>query len=151
MVDIVDDAWDYLNLSIRTYVNATNTMHKLFALKTIVISMIIATDNLLTHYRDFPEARFQGYIEESSFFLPIEAYEQRVNDLIFLEETFKINPAFECSRRLRRAIDTLKIAYGHFGLRSLLIINIKDFINDAQFFIQDIQELIKKKKGSNHF
>jgi len=151
LVNVVDDAWDYLNLSIRTYVNATNTMHKLFALKTIVISMIIATDNLLEHFGDFPEIKFHGYIEESSFFLPLEAYEQRVNDLIFLEEKLDIDPVFEYSRRLRRALDTLKIAYGKYGLRSLLVTNIKDFINDAQFFIQDIQELIKKKKGSNYF
>ena len=145
MVDVFDDAWDYLNLSIRTYVNATNAMHKLFALKTIVISMVIASDNLLEHFEEFPEIKFQGYIEESSFFLPVEAYEQRVNDLAFLEEKLEIEPAFECSRRLRRALDTLKIAYGQYGLRSLLVINIKDFINDAQFFIQDIQELIKRK------
>jgi hypothetical protein len=73
------------------------------------------------------------------------AYEQRITDISLLEEKDLIPPEFEFSRRLRIALDTLKVIHGQYSLRSLLAINIKEFINDSQFFILDIQSLIKKE------
>lgn len=146
VISIFDEAKGYLNSSIRVYVNATSTLDKLFALKLVVLSMIVATDILAEKIGDLiADAPFHGQFEDSSFFLPMAAYEQRIDDLQFLEETTVIPKKFELSRRLRTALDTLKIAYGEYGFRNLLAIDIKQFINNSQFFIIDIQEIIEKK------
>lgn len=146
VISIFDEAKGYLNSSIRVYVNATSTLDKLFSLKLVVLSMIVATDILAEKIGDLIEdAPFHGQFEDSSFFLPMAAYEQRIDDLQFLEETKVIPKKFELSRRLRTALDTLKIAYGEYGFRNLLAIDMKQFINNSQFFIIDIQEIIEKK------
>ena len=146
VISIFDEAIGYLNSSIRVYVNATSTLDKLSALKLVVLSMIVATDILAEKIGDLiADAPFHGQFEDSSFFLPMAAYEQRIDDLQFLEETKVISKKFELSRRLRTALDTLKIAYGEYGFRNLLAIDIKQFINNSQFFIIDIQEIIEKK------
>jgi hypothetical protein len=146
VISIFDEAKGYLNSSIRAYVNATSTLDKLFALKLVVLSMIVATDILAEKIGDLiADAPFHGQFEDSSFFLPMAAYEQRIDDLQFLEETTVIPKKFELSRRLRTALDTLKIAYGEYGFRNLLAIDMKQFINNSQFFIIDIQEIIEKK------
>ena len=146
VISIFDEAKGYLNSSIRAYVNATSTLDKLFSLKLVVLSMIVATDILAEKIGDLiADAPFHGQFEDSSFFLPMAAYEQRIDDLQFLEETTVIPKKFELSRRLRTALDTLKIAYGEYGFRNLLAIDIKQFINNSQFFIIDIQEIIEKK------
>ena len=146
VISIFDEAKGYLNSSIRAYVNATSTLDKLFALKLVVLSLIVATDILAEKIGDLiADAPFHGQFEDSSFFLPMAAYEQRIDDLQFLEETKVIPKKFELSRRLRTALDTLKIAYGEYGFRNLLAIDMKQFINNSQFFIIDIQEIIEKK------
>ncbi|MFX1537165.1 MAG: hypothetical protein ACFFDI_23390 [Promethearchaeota archaeon] len=144
MVSVFDDSYTYLNSSIRTYVNATSTLDKLFAVKLIVLSMIVAADTLIEKLGRLSDTSFQSYLEESSLFLPIAAYEQRITDLSLLEEKGLISPVFELSRRLRKALDTLKVIHGQYSLRSLLAINIKEFINDSQFFILDIQRHIEE-------
>ncbi len=104
--------------------------------------MIIATDALMENFEKNSTTPFQGYLEESSFFLPIAAYEQRMTDLSNLEDIGVIPTTYQFSRRLRKALDTLKVAYGAYGLRSLLAINIKEFINESQFFVMDIEFLV---------
>jgi len=147
VISIFNEAKGYLNSSIRAYVNATSTLDKLFALKLVVLSMIVATDILAEKIGDLiADAPFHGQFEDSSFFLPMAAYEQRIDDLQFLEETTVIPKKFELSRRLRTALDTLKIAYGEYGFRNLLAIDMKQFINNSQFFIIDIQEIIERKE-----
>ncbi|MHA1971750.1 MAG: hypothetical protein ACTSW1_02085 [Candidatus Hodarchaeales archaeon] len=143
MANIFDDSRGYLNNSIRTYVNANSTLDKFFAFKLIVISMVIAVDALIEYVEGMPDTPSSNYYEESSFFLPLVAYEQRVSDLIFMEEKRLVPPEYEFSLRFRKALDSLKIAT---GLRSLLALNIKDFINEAQFFISDIQGIVEGKK-----
>ncbi|MHA1227814.1 MAG: hypothetical protein ACTSPV_13790 [Candidatus Hodarchaeales archaeon] len=138
-----NDSREYLNNSIRAYVNANSTLDKFFAFKLIVISMVIAVDALIEHIEGMPDTPFLNYYEESSFFLPLVAYEQRINDLIFIEEKGMISPDYEFSRRFRKALDSLKVAS---GLRSLLALNIKEYINEAQFFISDIQRIVEKKE-----
>jgi len=147
VISIFDEAKGYLSSSIRAYVNATSTLDKLFAIKLVVLSMIVAADILAEKIGDLiDDAPFHGQFEDSSFFLPMAAYEQRIDDLQFLEETKVIPKKFELSRRLRKALDTLKIAYGEYGFRNLLAIDIKQFINDSQFFIIDLQEIIENKE-----
>ncbi len=146
---IFNEAKGYLNSSIRTYVNARSTLDKLFSIKLIALSMIVATDTLIENIGEFSvDAPFHGQFEDSSFFLPIAAYDQRLDDLIALEEANNIPPKLELSRRLRMALDTLKVAYGEYGLKNLLAIDIKKIINESQFFIIDIQELIESKEKS---
>ncbi len=146
VISIFDEAKGYLNSSIRAYVNAKSTLDKLFSIKLVVLSMIVAADILAEKIGDLiADAPFHGQFEDSSFFLPMAAYEQRIDDLQFLEETKVIPKKFELSRRLRTALDTLKIAYGEYGFRNLLAIDIKQFINNSQFFIIDLQEIIGKK------
>jgi len=108
--------------------------------------MIVAADTLIEKKGRLSNTPFLGYMEESSLFLPVAAYEQRITDLSLLEERNLIPPEFEFSRRLRIALDTLKVIHGQYSLRSLLAINIKEFINNSQFFIIDIQSLAEKKK-----
>jgi hypothetical protein len=108
--------------------------------------MIVAADTLIEKLGRLSDTSFQSYLEESSLFLPIAAYEQRITDLSLLEEKGLVSPVFEFSRRLRKALDTLKVIHGQYSLRSLLAINIKEFINDSQFFILDIQRLVEKKQ-----
>lgn len=147
VISIFDEAKGYLNSSIRAYVNATSTLDKLFSIKLVVLSMIVAADILAEKIGDLiADAPFHGQFEDSSFFLPMAAYEQRIDDLQFLEENKVIPKKFELSRRLRKALDTLKIAYGEYGFRNLLAIDIKQYINDSQFFIIDIQEIIERKE-----
>jgi hypothetical protein len=149
VVSIFDEAKGYLNSSIRAYVNAKSTLDKLLSIKLIALSMIVATDTLIENIGDFSaDAPFHGHFEDSSFFLPIAAYDQRLEDLILLEETNSIPPKLELSRRLRKALDALKVAYGEYGLKNLLAIDIKEIINESQFFIIDIQELIENKVRS---
>ena len=60
-----------------------------------------------------------------------------------LEEKDLFPPQFEFSRRLRKALDTLRVIHGRYSLRTLLAVNIKEFINEAQFFILNIQTLVE--------
>jgi len=111
--------------------------------------MIVATDALMESVEKTTDTPFHGHLEESSFFLPIAAYEQRMADLSHLEDTGIIPEKYQFSRRLRRALDLLKVAYGNYGLRSLLAINIKEFINDSQFFVLDIEILVESLTQDN--
>ncbi|MFX0016692.1 MAG: hypothetical protein ACFFB2_18590 [Promethearchaeota archaeon] len=138
-----DDSHLYLNSSIRTYVNAKSTLDKLFALKLIVLSMIVATDKLIEKLGKVNDTPFYSHLEESSLFLPMAAYEQRVIELSLLEENNLIPSQYEFSRRLRRALDTLKVIHGQYSLRTLLATNVKEFINETQFFILDVQSVIE--------
>ena len=147
MVTVFDDSFEYLNNSIRTYVNATSTLDKLFAVKLVVLSMIVAADTLIEKQDKISDTPFQSHLEESSFFLPMAAYEQRVSELYTLEEKDLIPANLEFSRRLRKALDTLRVIHGQYSLRSLLAVNIKEFINESQFFILDIQKLVEEGLG----
>ncbi len=144
---VFDDAHGYLNSSIRTYVNATKTLDKLFAIKLIVLSMIVAVDKLIETVGRAEDTPFKSHLEDSSFFLPIAAYEQRMTDLSNLENKNLFPSELELSRRLLKAIEILKIVYGGNSLRSLLSVNIKEFINESQFFIIDIQSIVEEKKS----
>ncbi len=126
------------------YVNATSTQDKLFALKLVVLSMIVAADILIEKLDRISDTPFQSHLEESSFFLPMAVYEQRITELCLLEERNLYPPQFEFSRRLRKALDTLRVIHGQYSLRTLLAVNIKEFINEAQFFILNIQILVEE-------
>ncbi|MFX0182784.1 MAG: hypothetical protein ACFE95_06835 [Candidatus Hodarchaeota archaeon] len=145
MKTIFDDAHGYLNSSIRTYVNATKTIDKLFAFKLVVLSMIVAVDRLIENMGTNSDTPFRTHIEDSSFFIPMAAYEQRMRDLMTLEEKNKLPSDLELSQRLHRALDILKVVYEKYGLRPLLAVNIKEFINESQFFILDIKNLLEKQ------
>ncbi|MHA2244397.1 MAG: hypothetical protein ACXADY_05470 [Candidatus Hodarchaeales archaeon] len=140
-----DDSYTYLNSSIRTYVNATSTQDKLFALKLVVLSMIVAADILIEKQDRISDTPFQSHLEDSSFFLPLAVYEQRITELCLLEERDLCSPQFEFSRRLRKALDILRVVHGQYGLRTLLVVNIKEFINEAQSFILNIQILVEER------
>jgi hypothetical protein len=120
-------------------------MDKLFAIKLVVLSMIVAVDKLLEYTEHIEEIRdtpFLTHLEDSSFFLPTAAYDQRIVDLCVLEEKKSISPHYEFSRRLKKSLEILRIIHGEKGLRSLLAVNIKEFINEALFFIIDIQLVV---------
>ena len=142
-MSVFADAHGYLNSSIRTYVNATKTLDKLFAIKLLVLSMIVSADKLIESLGKGADTPFTGQVEESSFFLPMAAYEQRLVELCDLEENNIVSAELQLSLRLRKALDILKIVYERYGLRQLLAVNIKDVINDSFFFILDIQQLVE--------
>ncbi len=144
MTTVFDDSHKYLNSSIRTYVNATSTLDKFFAIKLVVLSMIVAADALIEKTGSLDSTPFQSHIEESSLFLPVMAYEQRILELQQREEENSIPPQLELSRRLRKALDILRVIHGKYSLKSLLAVNIKEFINESLYFIFDIQELVEK-------
>ena len=127
------------------YVNATSTQDKLFALKLVVLSMIVAADILIEKLDRISDTPFQSHLEESSFFLPMAVYEQRITELCLLEERNLYPPKYEFSRRLRKALDTLRVIHGQYSLPILLAVNIKEFINEAQFFILNIQILVEER------
>ncbi len=145
MTTLFDDSYTYLNSSIRVYVNATSTQDKLFALKLVVLSMIVAADILIEKLDRISDTPFQSHLEESSFFLPMAVYEQRITELCLLEERNLYPPKYEFSRRLRKALDTLRVIHGQYSLPILLAVNIKEFINEAQFFILNIQILVEER------
>ncbi len=145
MTTVFDDSYTYLNSSIRVYVNATSTQDKLFALKLVVLSMIVAADILIEKLDRISDTPFQSHLEESSFFLPMAVYEQRITELCLLEERNLYPPKYEFSRRLRKALDTLRVIHGQYSLPILLAVNIKEFINEAQFFILNIQALVEER------
>jgi hypothetical protein len=140
---VFEDAHGYLNSSIRVYVNATSTLDKLFAIKLVVLSMIIAADALMETVGTSKNISFQSHLEDSNFFLPMAAYEQRVAELQKLEESNTQIEDLSLAIRLQKSIDTLKFVYGKHGFRSLLSLNIKEFINNALFFILEIKELVE--------
>lgn len=140
---VFEDAHGYLNSSIRVYVNATTTLDKLFAVKLVVLSMIIAVDALMEVVGAKSNTSFQSHFEDSNFFLPLAAYEQRITELQLLEEQNSQIKDLSLAIRLQQSIHTLKFVYGKHGFRSLLSLNIKDFINNAMFFILEIKELVE--------
>ncbi|MFX0052441.1 MAG: hypothetical protein ACFE8U_14240 [Candidatus Hermodarchaeota archaeon] len=150
MKSVFDDAHGYLNSSIRAYVNATKTIDKLFAFKLVVLSMIVAVDRLIENMEFGTDTPFKTHIEDSSFFIPIAAYEQRMRDLMLLEEKNQLPTDLKLSQRLQKALDILKVVYEKYGLRPLLAVNIKEFINESQFFILDIQNLVESKVPNNN-
>ncbi len=142
-VTVFEDAHGYLNSSIRVYVNATTTLDKLFAIKLVVLSMIIAVDALMEKIGTDSNTSFQSHLEDSNFFLPMAAYEQRVSELHSLENSNSKIKELSLTIRLQKSIDTLKFVYGKHGFKSLLSLNIKEFINSALFFILEIKELVE--------
>ena len=138
-----EDAHGYLNSSIRVYVNATTTLDKLFAIKLVVLSKIIAVDALMEKMGSNSDTPFHGHLEDSNFFLPMAAYEQRVAELHSLEESNSQLRELSLAISLQRSIDTLKFVYGKHGFRSLLSLNLKEFINNALFFILEIKQLVE--------
>jgi hypothetical protein len=147
---VFDDAHGFLNSSIRAYVNATKTIDKLFAFKLVVLSMIVAVDRLIENIGSGTDTPFKTHIEDSSFFIPMAAYEQRMRELMLLEEKKQLPSDLELSQRLQKALDILKVVYEKYGLRPLLAVNIKEFINESQFFILDIQNLVESKNPNNN-
>ncbi|MHA1443945.1 MAG: hypothetical protein ACTSR4_04270 [Candidatus Hodarchaeales archaeon] len=148
MPTVFEDAHQYLNSSIRTYVNATSTLDKLFAVKLIVLSMVIAADVLIEKMGSSSDTSFHGHLEDSDFFLPMAAYEKRITDLQIIETGHLNLVDPELSLRMHKSIETLKFVYGKYGFRTLLSLNLKEFINDALFFILDIQEIVEKNNPS---
>jgi len=145
LLTVFEDAHQYLNSSIRTYVNATSTMDKLFAIKLIVLSMVIAADVLIEKKGSSTDTPFHGHLEDSDFFLPMAAYEKRIKELQIMETDSVIIADLELSLRMHKSIETLKFVYGKFGFRLLLSLNLKEFINNALFFILDIQKIVEEK------
>ena len=142
---VFDDAHQYLNSSIRTYVNATSTLDKLFAIKLVVLSMVLAADALIENFGSSTDTSFHGHLEDSDFFLPMAAYEKRITELQIIESKTLNLGNHKLSSRMHNSIETLKFVYGKYGFRTLLAINIKEFINNALFFILEIQEIIEEK------
>ncbi len=136
---VFEDAHFYLNSSIRVYVNATSTIDKLFAVKLTVLSMIVAADALIEFIGSGSDTPFQGHLEDSNYFLPLMAYEQRVKEIEILESNNSWTNDPPWAIRLQKSIDTLKFVYGKQGFNSLLSLNLKDFINNALYFILEIQ------------
>jgi len=148
LITVFEDAHQYLNSAIRTYVNATSTLDKLFAVKLIVLSMVIAADVIIDKMGSCTDTPFHGHLEDSDFFLPMAAYEKRITELQIIEtDTLKIGD-LELSLRMHKSIETLKFVYGKYGFRTLLSLNLKEFINNALFFILDIQEIVEKNNPS---
>jgi hypothetical protein len=142
-VTVFEDAHGYLNSAIRVYVNATTTLDKLFAIKLVVLSMIIAVDALMEKLGTNSDISFHGTLEDSNFFLPMAAYEQRVAELLSSSECNSQIQELSLTIRLQKSINTLKFVYGKHGFRSLLSVNLKEFINNALFFILDIKEIVE--------
>ena len=146
---IFEDAHGYLNSSIRVYVNASSTLDKLFAIKLVVLSKVVTIDALIVSIGSSSDTPFQGHIEDSNFFLPMAAYEQRIHELQYLED---VNPDIgnlKLAMRLHHSIEILKFIHGNTGFRTLLSINFKELINNALFFIIDVQNLMIKKVPSS--
>ncbi len=144
MITVFEDAHQYLNSSIRTYVNATSTLDKLFAVKLIVLSMILAADALIEKKGSSTDTPFHGHLEDSDFFLPMAAYEKRVTELQIIETDALNLGDLELSLRMHKSIETLKCVYGKYGFSTLLSLNLKECINNALFFILDIQKIVEE-------
>jgi hypothetical protein len=110
--------------------------------------MIVAVDRLIENMGTNSDTPFKTHIEDSSFFIPIAAYEQRMRELMILEEENKLPSELELSQRLQKALDILKVVFTKYGLRPLLAVNIKEFINESQFFILDIKNFVEKKNAN---
>jgi hypothetical protein len=145
---VFDDAHLYLNSSIRTYVNATSTLDKFFAIKLIVLSQVLATDALIEKMGSCTDTPFHGHLEDSDFFLPMAAYEKRITELQIIETDLPNVGNLELSLRMHKSIETLKFVYGKYGFRTLLSLNLKEFINNALFFIIDIQKIVEENNPS---
>jgi hypothetical protein len=126
-------------------VNATSTLDKLFAIKLVVLSMILAADSLIEKMGSSKDTSFRSHLEDSNFFLPMAAYEQRIKEIQVLEEKSAEIQKLSLAIKLHNAIDTLKFVYGKHGFRSLLALNIKDFMNEALFFILEIEKIVEEK------
>ena len=145
-MSVFEDAHEYLNNSIRVYTNATSTIDKLFAVKLVILSMIVAADALIEIMGKGSDTPFQGYLEDSHFFLPIAAYEQRIKEIYILEGKNEWNNNPSWAIRLQNSIETLKFVYGKQGFRMLLSLNLKEFINNALYFIIEIQKTVEEIK-----
>ena len=143
-MSVFEDAHEYLNNSIRVYTNATSTIDKLFAVKLFILSMIVAADALIEIMGKGSDTPFQGYLEDSNFFLPIAAYEQRIKEIYILEGKNEWNNNPSWAIRLQNSIETLKFVYGKQGFRMLLSLNLKEFINNALYFIIEIQKTVEE-------
>jgi hypothetical protein len=104
--------------------------------------MIIAADVLIEIIGKGSDTPYQGSLEDSNFFLPIAAYEQRIKEIQILEGKNEWNNDPSWAVRLQKSIDTLKFVYGKEGFGMLLSLNLKEFINNALFFIIDIQKIV---------
>ena len=102
---VFEDAHQYLNSSIRTYVNATSTLDKLFAIKLIVLSMVLAADTLIEKLGSGTDTPFHGHLEDSDFFLPMAAYEKRIIELQEIETKVLKLDDHELSSRMHNSID----------------------------------------------
>ena len=76
------------------------------------------------------------------------AYEKRITELESVESKEPSIEDLQLSIRMRKAIETLKFVYGKYGFGILLALNLKEFINNALFFILEIQEIIEKNNPS---
>jgi hypothetical protein len=107
--------------------------------------MVIAADTLIEKLGSGTDTPFHGHLEDSDFFLPMAAYEKRITELQEIETKVLNLDNHELSSRMHKSIETLKFVYGKYGFRTLLSLNLKEFINGALFFILDIQEIIEEK------
>ncbi|MFX1513720.1 MAG: hypothetical protein ACFFCQ_14145 [Promethearchaeota archaeon] len=145
-LEIFEDAFSYLKMSLRTYVSATHVLEKLLASRLIVISMVMSVDALSIKYEDqvggilkLSEKNFEN--ED-----PLQApYYSRVAALRMVEDNYpELFPNNELSQGLSRAIDSLLLCYDDRGISNLLNLDFKTFLNEAQFFVLKIRSLIAK-------
>lgn len=140
------DANDYLRLALRTYVNAHRVLDKYLACKMLVISTVMATDVLLSHYMaqlgslTSVDVQPVNDLREKRSFTQ-SSYWARVKDLKRLEEMMpNLAASYSFSTNLKQLLEEILSIEGEGGVKQLLGINFKELLNIAQFYILQIQK-----------
>ncbi len=144
------DAREYLRLALRTYVSAHRVLDKYLACKMLVISTVMATDVLLSHYMTqlgslTPMYHGQTMNGQEKVTFSQSSYWARVKDLERLEATVpRIAETYSFSKSLKRLLEEILPIEGEGGVRQLLGINFKELLNIAQFYILQTLKLLSE-------
>ncbi|MFW9996469.1 MAG: hypothetical protein ACFFD4_30780 [Candidatus Odinarchaeota archaeon] len=158
MIELFQNALEYLQESLRTYVLAKHIIDKLLATQLVVVSMIMSSDALiLRYYDDLPEKKTKpGLSTEGLETVHIDAYRERVRDLQLIGAKYFLGKERDYSNEERelhivldQALNILEAVDLQKNLSALLSLNFKEFLNTATWFVLRIRREIPQANGSN--
>ncbi len=151
------DAQDYLRLALRTYVTAHRVLDKYLACKMLVISSIMATDVLLSHYVT-KLGSLTSVIPRSSSLQHAattthneSSYWARVKDLERLESAMpELTKTCTFSKNLKKLLEEILPIEGEGGVKQLLRINFKELLNVAQLYVLQVLKVLPDSPETSH-
>ena len=155
--ELLNDAIDYIQLSLKTYVQATKMVDKFFATRLVVAACAIATDYLLTAAGGtITQALTIGKVnlEDDD---AITIYRDRINDLELFEKQLEMelslnkrDEIMKLKKTFTLVVDVLVSLHVKNPLPVLLSLNFKELQNLGIYYVLETRRFVRNYRISQY-